>query len=534
VVSQWIAASPEDREKIIPSGAYPGLVSWLTTHEQALGELSQEMSASTTAYQTTEQAKETLGQVGNIVLPQDLVDALSGGPTKPGETAAQVAARKAAIEASAVGQIAKEGKTDLVNQISSASPEIKAHLLKQPKEVLDAAWAAGQALVDPQVAELSGVKSSDGFVLTSADRRKVADYKTAIDSANAHDATWLNEPFFKALPPKDMVTLVKNPTRFDTLRTYEDTKKTLESLLVADTKQPKTMDSLLQKVSGIDTLTSKDLNDTYKEVSRMAALGDPLAIKQKKKLETELGFSDKKPVLGESQAKTLRSKLADIYGTFSRDKVIAGKTIDVPDIDILSGRDDLFSGKVAKSELYNTFSKELLDSDLSAKEIKENVNNGNGEKLIKLLKGMPNSKELLKVYEDVLNKINKEKKDAETAAKEKKFVTGVGDSNDEAPYIPTVPGFFEGVPGVSTTSNSNKPVPTVPMTPEQQKQLESVAPVTSSGFFAGVPGVDTSSTKQPAPRYVGRNSAEYREAAAEEGLAGAKPIKVGSRAFGDL
>lgn len=113
LIEQWALSSPEEREKLIPSAQFGGLVQWMTQNEQSIKQAAQAGQQAQQQFGQTQQQVQQLGT--DAIQDKDLIKALVPGfdPTKA-YTASDLTNFQQQLQASPAYQFAKsspEGRT---------------------------------------------------------------------------------------------------------------------------------------------------------------------------------------------------------------------------------------------------------------------------------------------------------------------------------------------------------------------------------------------------------------------------------------
>jgi hypothetical protein len=413
LVQAWIEApSQEDKDALIPPSEFPELTQWLASSQQAIGELTSTMTKGVETAQVAEQAAAEV----SAAVPAEVMKSIDPAwNPDAAHTAAEVAATQAKYDASVYGQLDKAGDTTTRDALLALPLADQKTLAKLPVKDVQAAFTSGQLLTDPQtgaaLSELSGVSSKSSFITDKATRDKLALYKSAMDTVVAKgQRAWLdpNSPdggfaVLKTLTPADISRVANHPERMDSLKAYNSNLAVVNSLVKKDSASTQTAETLMDRILGTDkTFNIADLNEKYKVATRMAAVGDKTALETKKQLETLFGFSADNPSIGLKQVERMKQALTDHSASATVADIVNGKAKVQPGVAIW--KDQYDPSAMIASPLYSQFSKELKDSQLSADEMTAVLKSGDPalvEALPKLLKGMPDSKELLATYDKV-------------------------------------------------------------------------------------------------------------------------------------
>jgi hypothetical protein len=403
VITDWLnAKTPEEREKIIPTTQYAGLVDWLTKNEKSLSALAQ------TAVEGTKKAEETTANVAAVTATTspEIVKAVTGQDlAKPGTTQADVDKAKKAMDATGIGQLANEGDLVTVELVNKLPEKEKAAALKMSKDDLKAAAESAQWLeADPDLVELAGITASNGMVLDSKQREKLKTYKDAVDLVKKDETTadWLNQDFFKKLKPEEMKTLVKWPHRYRELESYYKDYRNYKALSNANLKDTATADKLLDLAVGTD-VDQKDIENKYAAAVKWAAQGDKDALATKKSLEDAFGLSTDSPLINADKLRSIRIKMQDSFASAPNTIINGKKPYRDQGIDVISDIKKVLDTGVYKpveGSVYSLFNKELDDGKLDKKEIEAAIVS-NEDDLLKLIKAMPDNESTLKVFNQV-------------------------------------------------------------------------------------------------------------------------------------
>jgi hypothetical protein len=121
LIEQWAISSPEEREKLIPSAQFGGLVQWMTQNEQAIKQAAQAGAQAQQQFGQTQQQVQQLG--ADAIQDKNLIAALVPGFDKTkAYTASDLANFQQQLQSSPAYQFAKsspEGRT----YINSFKPE---------------------------------------------------------------------------------------------------------------------------------------------------------------------------------------------------------------------------------------------------------------------------------------------------------------------------------------------------------------------------------------------------------------------------
>ena len=409
IMVQWLNTPDQAaKDKILDPAKYGDLIDWMTTNAGALSDLTQDLGTAATTFGTTQ---ETITNAGGSMVAPETVAAATGITLPPNATAEQAKAYTDAFNATGLGQLVTAGNTAIVNAVEALPPDQKAIALKMNKDDLSSAYDLANTIgTDDDLAELAGVTPVNGMVLNAEDRKKVQEYKAALDLVKGSDSTaaWITESFFRKLSPTEMRTLVRYPHRYRELKEFTEDSQTVNDigpLTIGRTGQidPKAADRVLDAVVGAD-VKKEDIESAYASAVLWASRGDAEAIKRKEKFEEAFGLSEAKPKFTARMLGDLRDHMSNMVAGSSGKIVNGSQTYRKGGIDVLSYIKKTLDQGAYNPEagsLYSTFSKELDDGALSQAEIESAVKKGNGSDLEKLISTLPNNEETLNTFSTV-------------------------------------------------------------------------------------------------------------------------------------
>ena len=278
LIEDWIAATPEEKEKLIPSDKYPDLVKWIQDNQAALTQVSTTFGQTKKDYDLTQDANKNLYQLPDLDLRLNdslMKLAIPGWDPSKAVTKDELDALKTAFNATSLGQVIsgtlpKADKKTLVNKINQLPEDVQKSVLALPATDIDIASKAADELMDtPELAAFLGLTSKNGFVLDEAQQDLIALWKPTIAEIKEKYPEWLeisSQKILKTLTPEDIKLLLADPRRFDNLK--------LSRGKAQEYKNIKDMDQALQFVTGSTSADLVSINKQYLELQKWAQLGD--------------------------------------------------------------------------------------------------------------------------------------------------------------------------------------------------------------------------------------------------------------------
>ncbi len=273
---------PAKREAILPEDQFPGMVAWIRTNQEALGQLSQ------TAQDTSEVFAQANTENQNLNVLEDLDISLSPDvmaavlpdwdPSKK-VTSEQMADLKAKLSSSLIGEIGTLNESDedkklLLSKINRLQGE-------ELDEVLGGSWqflASETAEVvrrNPALADFLGLDPSQDFIFDEDLQEQIDQYDEVLTRVAEEQPTWLAETGIvgegiRSLSPEELRRLSDNPENF---RTFKDHLLTEERIEAAET-----VDDQLKILLNDQDVTMDEIEARFQEAKKWAELGDPAAI----------------------------------------------------------------------------------------------------------------------------------------------------------------------------------------------------------------------------------------------------------------
>lgn len=123
LIQDYISASPEQREAILPSAIYGDLRQWVDNNYAALGELVGHAQETQQQFSQAQQDYQAIGQLGGVQIPDTLLSQIIPG-YMPGSvvTSDQVAAAQQTLASSPIGQLAQSDVPNKSVILSSLGP----------------------------------------------------------------------------------------------------------------------------------------------------------------------------------------------------------------------------------------------------------------------------------------------------------------------------------------------------------------------------------------------------------------------------
>jgi hypothetical protein len=283
LIEQWAISSPEEREKLIPSAQFGGLVQWMTQNEQAIKQAAQAGQQAQQQFGQTQQQVQQLG--ADAIQDKNLIAALVPGFDKT-----------KAYTASDLANFQQQLQSSPAYQFAKSSPEGRAYINSFKPEELPQLQGMNMTDLQQQANAYTKVKGSPGlqsrYDLDPSTKVYSQSQLNAIDNFTrlpTYLQTIGTDPDFKSLT-------------IDQLK-YFDRDGQLNGEMVDEFKQflaeQKAMiaesdDAAVTQVFGG---TAQALNDKRKELEARAAYGDQDAVQalQQMKQYDVTGGPDGKP-----------------------------------------------------------------------------------------------------------------------------------------------------------------------------------------------------------------------------------------------
>jgi hypothetical protein len=319
LIKEYIYATPERQQELLPSEKFGDLRDWINSNQLALADLTSELSATSEAFRETQEAYATMGNLNkDISLAPDILETLGIGydPTKA-VTSAEVEAQKQALLDSNVGKAITTADPKVNREIAAKlTPENTAILKDMSPAAIQDAHKYGDLSMDATIRDLAGIPEGADFV-TDADQQAAID--AAIFIRDELDRTgnldWIQNPDFMKLNVTQRKALAENPDRFDEFTTFRNVERSLANL-----GDNPTMEQVLQIMLQDDTVDIENVTKNYNDLRLYAKLGDPEAAKMMVKWQRVLDPDN--DGIDADDAKSLATRLQGFVQGVGVDQVV--------------------------------------------------------------------------------------------------------------------------------------------------------------------------------------------------------------------
>lgn len=319
LIKEYIYATPERQQEMLPSEKFGDLRDWINSNQLALADLTSELSATSDAFRETQEAYATMGDLNkDISLAPDILETLGIGydPTKA-VTSAEAEAQKQALLDSNVGKAITTADPKANREIAAKlTPENTAILKDMSPAAIQDAHKYGELSMDATIRDLAGIPEGADFV-TDADQQAAID--AAIFIRDELDRTgnldWIQNPDFMKLNVTQRKALAENPDRFDEFTTFRNVERGLANL-----GENPTMEQVLQIMLQDDTVNIDQITKNYNEIRLYAKLGDPAAMAMETKWKAMLDPDGNG--IDANDAKTLMQRLQESIQGVGVDQVV--------------------------------------------------------------------------------------------------------------------------------------------------------------------------------------------------------------------
>lgn len=306
LVTRYLSASPQERDKILPADKFGDLRTWIENNQKALGDFVQSAEGTQKTFAQAQVDAKGIPTVAGVELSPELMAMVLPGYT-PGTvvTSAQVADLRAQLDASLVGQIAKDGGAAAADIMRKLDPDTLNMLVQSGATAADIVkgHAMSQMISEnTDILKILGWETTPKFILNGSTQARVEDAKAVIDAAangkvshliadpgvlklikdgritGADAAMWFRHP--DALANPEIQAYIQNkqilPDAADRLLSDFASKKLAykqQNDKAEKAKAATSVDHLVSMLFGGKTNLGT-LNQTYRTAQVLATLGD--------------------------------------------------------------------------------------------------------------------------------------------------------------------------------------------------------------------------------------------------------------------
>lgn len=332
LIQDWVAADPEERETIFPSGEFPELTAWLDANQLALGELSNTFGERQEQFDTTQEEFSKMGTFEDIgvELNKDVISTFLPGydPDIP-LTTAQFQELSAQWSASPIGSITSNvnnewDKTEIesfMRKANDLSIEDRAAMENlSAEDIMNASNTADILKFDTVgLKDFLGMSGQEGMIFDQDMINKVEEYNDPIKAmSEAGMSRWLEEDYISSLSGADMTTIMET----------EDPEASMEDIKVfndttSDIEEVESMDDVMDIVFQDSTIDWNGLTEEYDNLELLAKYGDPSAIEKLAWFKENIDL-DGNGNLDDADFELFKIALADATSGVTHEEMLAG------------------------------------------------------------------------------------------------------------------------------------------------------------------------------------------------------------------